>query len=323
MAMCPVDNIEPGQRPLWDKPTDCKIPCVDPVPAPMGYEKCGDDWWCADGFYGKVDQSCVDQPTLDDDCTARPWRLSGCVPKEFEGRNPVPSANEGTSVCLAPQLAYAVSSGSCESMRPGELCTARCLRGCTVGCSLLFGCPMGNQDPNRLPDLVKGDCKASCEVCGVAPFTDTDGSAGVVSGYVAFGPAHVEGLMAEHPVDSYAVYFADSCGVKLGEALQVIPKGVQLHYCCRLDSYVAKLEGVEKPEQAAQIVVVVRTRQGEMPTGMAVELVEPAARHRTGAGCRAAVPALLLGGGFGRWALWCGVIAAVVAAALESERPYV
>jgi hypothetical protein len=174
---------------------------------------------------------------------------------------------------------------------------------------------MGNKDPNRLPDLVKGDCKASCEVCGVAPFTDTDGSAGVVSGYVAFGPAHVEGLMAEHPVDSYAVYFADSCGVKLGEALQVIPKGVQLHYCCRLDSYVAKLEEVEKPEQAAQIVVVVRTRQGEMPTGTAVELEDKSPQnHRTGAGCRAAVPALLL---------WPGVIAAVSAAALASERQYV
>jgi len=169
-------------------------------------------------------------------------------------------------------------------MPPGSFCTAHCLEGCTAGGAALLTCPADNTNETNLPRLVEGGCRRTCETCAIGTFTDENSKNGFITGRLAFGPAHVDGIVNEEHVTEYAVYVADSCGVRLGEALVVVEKSYSTTSCCLPSAYEVSFSNQEISGDAAQLVVVVRTKDGELPLGQAVPLEDrkPAAWNSGG-----------------------------------------
>lgn len=289
---------------------DCSVPCVDPIPAPEGYAKLGGTWWCAAGFIGVPKVHCSERPIIKEQCAKPRLELSGCVSPQA----PIEGAGD-TVPCAPPQSVYPVDQGNCQHMLPGQLCTAHCLADCATGDGLLLSCPRDNVKSSRPPDVVKGSCRATCEACAVGDFEDTDPERGAVAGALNFGAAHIDGLMDEDPVKGYAVYLATACGAKLGEALVVMPRALVPRHCCEPDIYTVTIPKTRLVAEAEQLVVVIRTALGELPTGRATMLTDLAQNIRVTAHGLRAVPNRAIRWAWAALAAVTGVLASSAAVA--------
>jgi len=209
----------------------------------------------------------------------------------------VQGSADGFKQCAPPDRHHPVRSGSCEGMLPGETCTVSCLDGCAEGGGVLLQCPDGNRDNRTIPTILRGFCRSTCEACILLNTTDKDKDKrkDVLTTGLTFGSAHVDGYLDEDPILEYAVYFADRCGSKIGDALEVVRKGVDLHSCCRPNAYAVRIEEQPVPPGATKLTVVVRTNQGELPYGPALEFVDWAeAPPRIASARRTAAPSSFL-----------------------------
>lgn len=110
---------------------------------------------------------------------------------------------------------------------------------------------------------------------------DTDPRPGWIAGNISFGPNAVDGYINEDPVESYAVYFVDSCGVLVGGAVASVPKrpGVP-SYCCLNDAYVANI-AARIPSGSDRLVIVPMTSTGPLPVGELTALISDLVVNKT------------------------------------------
>lgn len=96
---------------------------------------------------------------------------------------------------------------------------------------------------------------------------------GWVAGNISFGPNALDGYVDEGPISSYAVYFVDSCGAVVGEAVANVPKrsGV-IDTCCQSDAY--RAEVIQRvPLGSDRLVIVPLTSSGPLLVGELTEII--------------------------------------------------
>jgi hypothetical protein len=109
-------------------------------------------------------------------------------------------------------------------------------------------------------------------------FWDLDGQAGQVEGVLAFGPAHLEGVVSEQGVTGYQVTFADECGRPLGGPVASVSAQPQAGLaCCPSNQYAADIPAATPvPEGAEQFLIVTVTAGGATDVGLTVTFIDRA-----------------------------------------------
>ena len=126
-AICPVQNIDPLQMPIYN------LQCTCPIPAESDWEtgytwNATNGWICATGYVGVVEESCDSSV-----CGTPRWRLSGCLPLI-----PCVVPVFGDSDCVT------LNFGPCDGLYPGAECELRCKEGYSPNTTSTARCPAGN-----------------------------------------------------------------------------------------------------------------------------------------------------------------------------------
>lgn len=145
-AQCPWDNNQPGQEPEFGLPV-CEPACPKAVgqPTPTGFLwiEADKDWQCLPGYRSPAQVNCTTNIACE-------WMLDygGCEKLE-------PCADLNISSCV-------VETSGCNNLQEGESCTLSCIPPFYVGSSTTAVCPMGNIDPEKLPDYTMPFCEVTC-----------------------------------------------------------------------------------------------------------------------------------------------------------------
>lgn len=202
------------------------------------------------------------------------------APIQVNPTQAAPAINTSTPVpCAAdPYRYYPIYNNSCNNLEPGATCTAWCLdHECVEGQRLLLHCPADNMDTGALPTLLEGCCRVLCDACHVGSFSDSDLRPDVLEGFLALGPAHLNGTI-QSGVRGYTVYFEDSRGHRsetAGMTRRAWDKQDDLD-CCRNDAYIVHFRPRIAPPGALMLAVVLVLEAGdELPLRHRVALRPP------------------------------------------------
>ncbi|CAE7034758.1 unnamed protein product [Symbiodinium natans] len=290
-ATCPSGNTDAGVTATLDLPM-CTLQCEVPSEIPPGYQLTEYGWRCADGYTGGVLARCV----LDQETCRSSLLLEGCL--RLQPCKPPPNPDEcrhdlfgcdrvqpgsfcrlrcrppftGGSpkmICPAgntnPDYVMKWAEPYCFCPAPEEVPAAYVADGqggfdCAPGYVGLPALFCGGAPQCQLQPALTG-C-VSPDVCHVEPFTDEDDRPGLVRGVVSFGPAEVQGVIAELHVESYDILLADDCG----QALPLPPLAIVQRRplaasggCCETRSYQVTVEAdlTDLPHRAATVLVAV------------------------------------------------------------------
>jgi hypothetical protein len=125
---------------------------------------------------------------------------------------------------------------------------------------------------------MSGECRVRCEICSLGSLWDIDSRSGYISGNLNFGPANAEGGVLTYGVQGFFVYFATSCNEKIGGPVAFVnSNSSEPRACCKDDLYLAVLDGLAIPPNASKLLVSINTTSaGELPLGVAADLVDRA-----------------------------------------------
>ncbi|CAE8739140.1 unnamed protein product [Polarella glacialis] len=145
-AGCPGGNTEPKADLTWDTGA-CRLLCPDPDPVPPGFERKGNDWVCAKGYFGTARSVCIQG----DNCGDPLLILSGC--------------NKSTP-CVPPVFddPCMYEARGCSAVQPGDACEIACREpGYAGNRTSLARCPAFNIEANRPLEWEKLQCSMDCK----------------------------------------------------------------------------------------------------------------------------------------------------------------
>eukprot|EP00927_Polykrikos_kofoidii_P037307 TRINITY_DN31431_c0_g1_i1.p1 TRINITY_DN31431_c0_g1~~TRINITY_DN31431_c0_g1_i1.p1 ORF type:complete len:1853 (-),score=121.15 TRINITY_DN31431_c0_g1_i1:222-5324(-) len=305
VARCPATNTDPLAVVQYTEP-NCALRCPDPDPESVGAGyvlRSTGEWHCADGWVGIAVKHCpVSRPSCETSTT-----LEGCARKmpcvAPPSRNDLCHLDISCSTLPAggscevrckPPFYGGISAASCPSTNTNQLrefvlpsldCSCGDPDPLPLGYEVYkdsWVCSAGYVGKANLVCRTSDGCLAmprisGCELatsCGVEPFLDVDDRKGIIGGIAAFGPAARGEAITEANVVDYGIFLTDICGKKLGSLIAKVPKRNPgeggWEACCPSDFYSTKLENVAIPDDATQLLVVVRTRFGFGNEGLSI-----------------------------------------------------
>lgn len=335
-ATCPWTNVV-GAGLVYRWP-ECELKCRDPQKPPLGYRKVNGTWTCADGYIGDAVITCI----IDDVCIASAV-FTGCsllVPC-------APKAVDDPCMYDTYECDSALPGEDCRIWCRAPFGGAPVTLLCPGDNADIMGEPVGNlpkcfcKEPKPWPvgyikapeegwicdsgysgvvehrcSLPGGYCLSALQMvgctpavpCGAAPFRDLDPRPGYIEGIVRFGGAEVLGDINESLVLSYSVFFADSCGERVGGVfadVASVPRGLApiLSECCATSTYEVDFNAaIQVPNGATHIAVRAAGKGGEANIGVTIHIKDYVTEDgtaslkgkSTGAACRQARPIFLL-----------------------------
>lgn len=104
---------------------------------------------------------------------------------------------------------------------------------------------------------------------------DTDGAVGVYAGTLTFGPNQVGDEVDESVVSGYALYKGTYEGVRIGDRVAYVAKLSESDSrCCKSDTYVVDLAGIDVAGAETLLLVVVDINSVAMPTGVMLAVTD-------------------------------------------------
>lgn len=187
--------------------------------------------------------------------------------------------------------------------------------------NLSFYCPANNVH-RRPPILESGEYSLKCQVCAILDpqIVDTDPRQGYLSLHLEFGPNALLGTVDEEGILGYAVFFADNCSNKLGEAVAYLDTedwGETPASCCQQNAYTVDIQSfLPRNDTEVVLMIVPNTTVGMLTAGLTteplVDYINATASFRPGQVSAAGRPRPQ---GAGSWALAAvGLAAAALAA---------